>query len=59
MDTIQVVVACTTLVLVIPCLANFLMLIKEFGSRVALCVAAITTVVALLAGGLLRALLAL
>jgi ferrous iron transport protein B len=58
MDVSQIVVASVTLVLFIPCLANFLMLVKEFGTRAALRVAAVTIVVALLAGGLLRALLA-
>jgi ferrous iron transport protein B len=58
MDVCQIVVASVTLVLFIPCLANFLMLVKEFGTRAALRVAAVTIVVALLAGGLLRALLA-
>lgn len=58
MDVSQIVVASVTLVLFIPCLANFLMLVKEFGTRAALRVAAVTIVVALLAGGLLHALLA-
>lgn len=58
MDVSQIVVASVTLVLFIPCLANFLMLMKEFGTRAALRVAALTTVVALLAGGLLHAVLA-
>ena len=58
MDVSQIVVASVTLVLFIPCLANFLMLVKEFGTRAALRVAAVTTIVALLAGGLLHALLA-
>jgi len=58
MDVTQIVVASVTLVLFIPCLANFLMLVKEFGTRAALRVAAVTIVVALLAGGLLHALLA-
>jgi len=54
LDAFQIVIASVTLVLFIPCLANFLMLLKEFGARVALRVALTTAAVALLAGGLLH-----
>jgi ferrous iron transport protein B len=54
MDTAQIMVASTTMVLFMPCLANFLMLVKEFGGRVAGRVALVTSIVALLTGGVLR-----
>lgn len=59
MDVLQTVVASTTLVLFMPCLASFLMLTKEFGARVAVRVAFTAIAVALLAGGALNAVLRL
>lgn len=54
MSTAQIMVACTTMILFMPCLANFLMLVKEFGTRVAVRIALVTAGIALLAGGALR-----
>ena len=42
-----------------PCIANFLMIVKEFGLRVAVAVAAFVTPLAFVAGGLLNATLKL
>jgi ferrous iron transport protein B len=59
LDAGQVVVSLVTLTLFVPCFAQLLVMIKERGLRAALATAAVVTGLALLAGGLVRALLSL
>lgn len=54
----QIVVSLVTLTLFLPCLAQFLIMIKERGARVAVTVAALVTTVALGVGGATRVALA-
>jgi len=54
----QIVVSLVTLTLFLPCLAQFLLMIKERGARTAFAVAGVVTLVALGAGGATRAALA-
>jgi ferrous iron transport protein B len=55
LDPIQVLVACVTLTLFIPCVANFFMIVKERGWRTGLAVAGFVVSAALGVGGLLNA----
>ena len=50
----QTVVSLVVITLFIPCIANFLMIVKEFGTRTALAVAAFIFPTAFLVGGLLN-----
>ncbi len=54
---VQVVVSLVTLTLFVPCFAQFLMMVKERGVRTAAWVLVAVTAIAVLAGGLVRALL--
>ncbi len=54
LDAVQVVVALVTITLFIPCIANFFMIIKEQGLRIALLVAAFIFPFALIVGALLN-----
>jgi len=54
LDPIQVVVSLVTVTLFIPCIANFFMIVKERGLRVALLIAAIIFPFAVLVGGSLN-----
>jgi len=55
LDPIQVLVACVTITLFIPCVANFFMIVKERGWRTGLAVAGFVFSLALGVGGLLNA----
>jgi ferrous iron transport protein B len=55
LDPIQVLVACVTITLFIPCVANFFMIVKERGWRTGLAVASFVFFTALGVGGLLNA----
>ena len=55
----QVVISLIVITLFVPCIANVLMIVKEYGTRVALGVAGTVFPPAFLVGGLVRALLAL
>jgi len=55
LDPVQVVVACVTLTLFIPCVANFFMIVKERGWRTGSAVAAFVFSAALGVGGLVHA----
>jgi ferrous iron transport protein B len=55
LDPIQVLVACVTITLFIPCIANFFMIVKERGWRTGLAVAGFVFTTALGVGGLLNA----
>ena len=57
LDAVQAVVAVTTLTLFIPCVANFLVIVKERGWRTGLAVAAFVFPFALCVGAALNALL--
>jgi ferrous iron transport protein B len=50
----QTVVSLVVITLFVPCIANFLMMVKEFGTRTALAVAAFIFPMAFLVGGLLH-----
>jgi len=54
---VQSLVSLITITLFIPCLANFFMIIKEMGSRIAIAMAAIVFPLAVLTGGALNWLL--
>ncbi len=54
LDPIQVVVSLVTVTLFIPCIANFFMIVKERGMKVALLIAAIIFPFAVLVGGSLN-----
>jgi ferrous iron transport protein B len=55
LDPVQVLVACVTLTLFIPCVANFFMIVKERGWRTGLAVAGFVFLAALGVGGLVNA----
>ena len=54
LDQNQVLVALVTITLFVPCIANFFMMIKERGWKVALIIASVVVLIALLVGGLLN-----
>lgn len=54
LDQNQVLVALVTITLFVPCVANFFMMIKERGWKVALIIASVVVLIALLVGGLLN-----
>jgi ferrous iron transport protein B len=57
LDPVQVLVAAVTITLFIPCIANFLVIVKERGWRTGLAIAAFITPFALGVGALLNAVL--
>jgi ferrous iron transport protein B len=57
LDPVQVVVAVTTITLFMPCVANFLMIVKERGWRTGLAIAAFVFPFAVVVGALLNAFL--
>ena len=57
LTTTQTVVALTVMTLFVPCVANFLMIIKERGARVAFAILTFVTIVALATGTALNSLL--
>jgi ferrous iron transport protein B len=54
---VQAVVALTVMTLFVPCIANFLMIVKERGLRIGLAILAFVTVMAVGTGGTLNAVL--
>ena len=50
----QIVVSMVVITLFVPCIANFLMIVKEYGARTGLAVAATVFPLALLVGGVLN-----
>jgi ferrous iron transport protein B len=54
---VQAVVALTVMTLFVPCVANFLMIVKERGLRTGLAILSFVTVIAVGTGGLLNAVL--
>ncbi len=54
LDPLQGLVSLVVITLFMPCFANFLMIVKEFGSRTAMAVAAFVIPLAFLVGGLLN-----
>jgi ferrous iron transport protein B len=54
LDPVQIVVSLVTVTLFIPCVANFFMIVKERGMKVALLVAAFIFPFAVLVGGVLN-----
>jgi len=54
LDAVQIIVAAVTLTLFLPCLANLLMIVKEFGGRVATILALFVIPFAVLVGGTLN-----
>jgi ferrous iron transport protein B len=51
LDSVQIVVAMVTITLFVPCIANFLIMIKERGWKTAVAMAALITPLALAVGG--------
>ncbi len=54
LSALQALVSLVVITLFMPCLANFLMIVKEFGSRTAVAVGAFILPVAFLVGGLVN-----
>ena len=54
LDPVQVVVSMVVITLFVPCIANFLMIVKEYGARIGLAVAGVVFPLALLVGGALN-----
>jgi len=54
LDPVQIVVSMVVITLFVPCIANFLMIVKEYGVRIGLAVAATVFPLALLVGGVLN-----
>jgi ferrous iron transport protein B len=57
MDSTQIVVSLIVITLFIPCIANVMMIVKEYGSRVALGVASVVFPLAFAAGGVVNLIL--
>jgi ferrous iron transport protein B len=57
LDGVQAVVALTVMTLFVPCVANFLMMVKEQGMKAALGILGAVTVIALGTGTVLNAVL--
>jgi len=55
LDAVQAVVALTVMTLFVPCVANFLMMVKEQGLKAALAILGVVTVIALGTGTVLNA----
>ena len=58
LDQNQVLVALVTITLFVPCIANFFVIIKERGTKVAMAIVAVVVLIALLVGGTLNWVLA-
>jgi len=56
---VQAVVALTVMTLFVPCVANFLMIVKERGLRIGLAILAVVTTIAVGTGAVLNAALGL
>jgi ferrous iron transport protein B len=54
LDPVQLIVAMVTITLFVPCIANFLIMIKERGLRTALAMTAVIVPLAFLVGGALN-----
>lgn len=54
LDPVQVVVSMVVITLFVPCIANFLMIVKEYGVRIGLAVGGVVFPLALLVGGMLN-----
>ena len=54
LDSVQLIVAMVTITLFVPCIANFLIMIKERGAKIALAMVAFIVPAAFLVGGLLN-----
>jgi ferrous iron transport protein B len=54
LDAVQAVVALTVMTLFVPCVANFLMMVKEQRLRPALAILAVVTVIAIGTGAVLN-----
>jgi ferrous iron transport protein B len=57
LDPVQIVVSMVVITLFVPCIANFLMIVKEYGPRIGIAVAATVFPLALLVGGVLNVVL--
>ena len=57
LDGVQAVVALTVMTLFVPCVANFLMMVKEQGMKAAVSILGVVTVIALGTGAVLNAIL--
>jgi len=57
LDGVQAVVALTVMTLFVPCVANFLMMVKEQGWKPALSILGVVTVIAIGTGTALNAVL--
>ena len=57
LDPVSLVVAAVTLTLFVPCIAQFLMMLKERGTRMAVATLAVATVFAFAVGGALNVVL--
>ena len=57
LDGVQAVVALTVMTLFVPCVANFLMMVKEQGMKAALGILGVVTVIALGTGAVLNVIL--
>jgi ferrous iron transport protein B len=57
LDGVQAVVALTVMTLFVPCVANFLMMVKEQGMKAAVSILGVVTVIALGTGAVLNAVL--
>ncbi|MBI3957834.1 MAG: ferrous iron transport protein B [Chloroflexi bacterium] len=57
LDPIQIVVSLVVITLFMPCIANLLMIVKEYGTRTAIAVTAVVFPLAFLIGGALNAVL--
>jgi ferrous iron transport protein B len=57
LDGVQAVVALTVMTLFVPCVANFLMMVKEQGLKAALSILGVVTVIAIGTGAVLNAVL--
>ncbi len=54
LDTVQIVVSLVVITLFMPCIANLLMIVKEYGGRTAIAVTAVVFPLAFLIGGALN-----
>jgi len=54
LDHVQIVVSLVVITLFVPCIANVLMIVKEYGGKVALAVAGVVFPLAFLVGGILN-----
>jgi ferrous iron transport protein B len=54
LDSVQLIVAMVTITLFVPCIANFMIMIKERGAKIALAMVAFIVPMAFLVGGILN-----